>query len=531
MNETARSVQKGVSTGSVPAQSRVAGVLQRQCACGQHASGGECEGCKKKRETTLQRAAAGPAPRVAPPIVHEVLRSPGQPLDAAVHLTPSPHAQEPLNIGALRNQLEQQADTVADGVMRQPMMQTANRLSLEHVRIHTGGPAAESARAVGARAYTVGHSIVFGEGQFAPHTRRGARLLAHELTHVMQQTGVRPSSSISLQRDPESQSPAATQSSVQSAHAEAETVAQDYTNAQTYVTDFYSTAARIQDDLSEAAHRSLNRFAEISTIVPDRLAANVTYQLIRIALGILPGAGAVVTIFDRLSQGLLLATGGSRLATIAGVVAQRGAAGVFSQSQVGGGAAPNQLAAVTGLDTLSRFDTEGAQRIEQERTAIRAIVERIGQNPQYRSQVLQLVQSALGPQPTYSAQVIQDFEQEYELNLYKDYYTRNAWINHMPPSLFGIPYTRYVIQDVPPAAQARILQLFRRRGHTAEVAVDTRFAQHMGDPDYGEVVKILLHWGVRLYWLRGYATDSPETLHSGDDLRMPYRGSRFREVR
>src|SRR5437867_3919044 len=62
---------------------RRGGVLQRQCACGQHALGGECEDCKKER-TALQRK---PASRVGvdtvPPIVYEVLRSPGQPLDPA----------------------------------------------------------------------------------------------------------------------------------------------------------------------------------------------------------------------------------------------------------------------------------------------------------------------------------------------------------------------------------------------------------------------------------------------------------------
>ena len=58
-------------------------MLQRQCACGQHTTaGGECEACKQKREGTLQRAAINPAPvHEAPPIVQEVLRSPGQPLD------------------------------------------------------------------------------------------------------------------------------------------------------------------------------------------------------------------------------------------------------------------------------------------------------------------------------------------------------------------------------------------------------------------------------------------------------------------
>lgn len=55
------------------------------------------------------------------------------------------------------------------------------------VRIHTGMFAAESARAVNARAYTVGQDVVFGVGQYAPETAEGKKLLAHELTHVVQQ--------------------------------------------------------------------------------------------------------------------------------------------------------------------------------------------------------------------------------------------------------------------------------------------------------------------------------------------------------
>lgn len=56
------------------------------------------------------------------------------------------------------------------------------------VRVHADGEAAESARALHARAYTVGSNIVFGAGQYAPGTHEGKRLLAHELTHVVQQS-------------------------------------------------------------------------------------------------------------------------------------------------------------------------------------------------------------------------------------------------------------------------------------------------------------------------------------------------------
>ena len=61
------------------------------------------------------------------------------------------------------------------------------------VRIHTDAQATESARTVNARAFTVGRDIVFGTGQYAPGTAEGRRLLAHELTHVVQQTGTQTS--------------------------------------------------------------------------------------------------------------------------------------------------------------------------------------------------------------------------------------------------------------------------------------------------------------------------------------------------
>jgi hypothetical protein len=68
-------------------------------------------------------------------------------------------------------------------------METAFGHDFRHVRIHDDGRAAKSARAVNARAYTLGSDVVFGAGQYAPGTIEGKRLLAHELTHVVQQRG------------------------------------------------------------------------------------------------------------------------------------------------------------------------------------------------------------------------------------------------------------------------------------------------------------------------------------------------------
>lgn len=56
------------------------------------------------------------------------------------------------------------------------------------VRVHSGAAAEQSARDVNANAYTVGHDVVFGVGRFAPGSQEGRRLIAHELTHVVQQS-------------------------------------------------------------------------------------------------------------------------------------------------------------------------------------------------------------------------------------------------------------------------------------------------------------------------------------------------------
>jgi hypothetical protein len=102
----------------------------------------------------MQRmASSSETPNKVPPIVHEVLRSPGQPLDAAAR----------------------------------DFMEPRFGHDFSGVRVHADAKAAESARATNALAYTVGREVVFDAGQFAPHTYSGRMLLAHELAHVVQQ--------------------------------------------------------------------------------------------------------------------------------------------------------------------------------------------------------------------------------------------------------------------------------------------------------------------------------------------------------
>jgi hypothetical protein len=179
-------------------------LLQRQCACGQHSGSGECEECRKRREGALQRSAIHPSPVPdVPPIVDEVLHSPGQPLDAnarafmeprfghdfsRVALNTNRSVSAPLTIGAPHDEFEQEAEKMAHRVMSQSAASADTKRDFSKVRIHTDGQAAESARAVNALAYTVGNDIVFGAGQYRPNSAVGEHLLAHELTHVVQQS-------------------------------------------------------------------------------------------------------------------------------------------------------------------------------------------------------------------------------------------------------------------------------------------------------------------------------------------------------
>src|SRR5437868_15295463 len=101
----------------------LSGFLQRKCACGQHTiAGDECEECRQKREGPVQRAAISPTSMDAvPPIVHKVLKSSGQLLDARSRAFMEPRFEH----------------------------------DFSQVRVHTDTKAVESAQAVNALAYTV----------------------------------------------------------------------------------------------------------------------------------------------------------------------------------------------------------------------------------------------------------------------------------------------------------------------------------------------------------------------------------------
>jgi hypothetical protein len=114
-------------------------------------SAGEDDEVVRAREK--QHGGPRPAAAAAPPIVREALSSPGRPLDSS----------------------------------HRAFFEGRFGHDFGDVRVHVGPLAAESARAVRAHAYTVGRSLVFDEGMYAPGTPGGRRLLAHELAHVVQQ--------------------------------------------------------------------------------------------------------------------------------------------------------------------------------------------------------------------------------------------------------------------------------------------------------------------------------------------------------
>ena len=75
-----------------------------------------------------------------------------------------------------------------DPQVRQEMEEFLGQ-DLSHVRVHRDRASEESAEALGAKAYTRGKDIYFGKDLYAPHSPEGKRLLAHELVHVVQQSG------------------------------------------------------------------------------------------------------------------------------------------------------------------------------------------------------------------------------------------------------------------------------------------------------------------------------------------------------
>ncbi|MDO9164088.1 MAG: DUF4157 domain-containing protein [Methylococcaceae bacterium] len=193
MNKTAVAQQLKTASFLPPPQ----GLLQRKCACGNYTvAGGECAECAKKKNGLQRKLAIGAS---NDPLELEADRVAEQVMAASTHSTTS---RAPLRIQRFAGQMTEGTDTAPASVdrvlassgsplepaLRQDMDQRFG-YDFSRVRVHTGAAAEQSAERVNAEAYTVSNSIVFGAGRFAPGTLEGRRLIAHELTHVVQQCG------------------------------------------------------------------------------------------------------------------------------------------------------------------------------------------------------------------------------------------------------------------------------------------------------------------------------------------------------
>jgi len=159
-------MKRAASPGAAQTINARGAVLARKCDCGNHAAGGTCAACATKRQRHVSRYTAptphdstqAPTPNGVPTIVHQTIATSGQQLPTAVR------------------------------AFMEPRFGT----DFSDVRLHTDDAAARSSAAVSARAYTVGSHVVFGAGEYAPATLAGQRLIAHELTHVVQQQASTP---------------------------------------------------------------------------------------------------------------------------------------------------------------------------------------------------------------------------------------------------------------------------------------------------------------------------------------------------
>ena len=159
-----------------------------RCACG-----GGCPRCTAALQAKLFVGSShDPLEQEADRVAEQVLAGPATPgvrrappgIQRAAHVAPGAAGVSPRSVDHV---LAGQGSPLPSGVQNDMSQRFGHDFS--HVRIHTGSLAEASARDVHAKAYTVGHNVVFGAGQYAPDARQGQQLLAHELTHVLQQSG------------------------------------------------------------------------------------------------------------------------------------------------------------------------------------------------------------------------------------------------------------------------------------------------------------------------------------------------------
>ncbi len=171
-------------------------ILQRKCACGGTAGmSGECEACSKENRLDLQTKLNLNEPgdiyeQEADRIADQAMATPpGVGLSGAPPSIQRLSGQPAGQVDAVPASVDQALASPGmplESTLRQDMEQRFGH-DFSRVRVHSGSAAEQSAQDVNAHAYTMGHHIVFDSGRFAPKTQEGRRLIAHELTHVVQQ--------------------------------------------------------------------------------------------------------------------------------------------------------------------------------------------------------------------------------------------------------------------------------------------------------------------------------------------------------
>ncbi|WP_020160078.1 eCIS core domain-containing protein [Methylobacter marinus] len=168
--------------------------LQRKCACEE--SGATCARCTNKKSGLQRKLAIGasndPLEQEADRVADQVMAAPGH---SAVSAIP-PRIQRYVgrategtdSAPASVDHVIARSGRPLDPTLRRDMEQRFGH-NFSQVRVHSGADAEQSVRDINANAYTVGNNIVFGTGRFAPSSHEGRRLIAHELAHVVQQSG------------------------------------------------------------------------------------------------------------------------------------------------------------------------------------------------------------------------------------------------------------------------------------------------------------------------------------------------------
>ncbi len=184
-------------------------MLQRKCTrCSNRTTAeDECTGCKNKKSGLQRKLSIGAsndpleyeADRVADQVMASSSNSNITKTAPRIQRAPTNTNSSGISVPASVVRALASSGSPMKSGLRQDMEQRFSQ-DFSQVRLHTGAVAERSAGDVSARAYTVGNNVVFGTGQFSPNTSKGKRLIAHELTHVVQQNSARLSKN-TLQRD------------------------------------------------------------------------------------------------------------------------------------------------------------------------------------------------------------------------------------------------------------------------------------------------------------------------------------------